>query len=196
MLLAMTLALGTDKQRFHWSVSEGTDDWAEYPGHHVGLNQGRIAVLECTHGHSTSYEPSGCGLHCPWHTSSNEESIKRYGLVRTSRPGQNARTSVHFAAYKQQAGVQSYHDYGLHVYLKTFELVSDGYEVTMNNNGVFHTVDDVTAEAVMVGPLYLLGIFKSWAEQMEWNDLPSRVMDRDGRLQASLRTMPVFFASS
>eukprot|EP00971_Amphidinium_carterae_P311353 6188412-Amphidinium_carterae.1 len=38
-------------------------------------------------------------------------------------------------------------------------------------------IEEVTAETVMVVPLYLLGIFKSWAEQMEWNDLPSRVMD-------------------
>eukprot|EP00971_Amphidinium_carterae_P305220 6065329-Amphidinium_carterae.1 len=42
---------------------------------------------------------------------------------------------------------------------------------------LFDTVDEVTAETVMVVPLYILGIFKSWAEQMEWNDLPSRVMD-------------------
>eukprot|EP00971_Amphidinium_carterae_P281797 5594027-Amphidinium_carterae.1 len=32
MLIAMTLPLGNDKQRFHWSVSNGTGDWRDYPG--------------------------------------------------------------------------------------------------------------------------------------------------------------------
>eukprot|EP00971_Amphidinium_carterae_P144141 2856380-Amphidinium_carterae.1 len=32
---------------------------------------------------------------------------------------------------------------------------------------LYDTVDEVTAETVMVVPLYILGIFKSWAEQMD-----------------------------
>eukprot|EP00971_Amphidinium_carterae_P327579 6459006-Amphidinium_carterae.1 len=41
----------------------------------------------------------------------------------------------------------------------------------------FETVEEVTAETVMLVPLYLLGVFKAWAEQMPWDTLPSRVMD-------------------
>eukprot|EP00971_Amphidinium_carterae_P228206 4526735-Amphidinium_carterae.1 len=29
----------------------------------------------------------------------------------------------------------------------------------------------------MLVPLYLLGVFKAWVEQMPWDTLPSRVMD-------------------
>eukprot|EP00971_Amphidinium_carterae_P065169 1291478-Amphidinium_carterae.1 len=36
LLVAMTIPLGNDKQRFHWSVSSGTVDWRDYPG---GFNQ-------------------------------------------------------------------------------------------------------------------------------------------------------------
>eukprot|EP00971_Amphidinium_carterae_P016679 329316-Amphidinium_carterae.1 len=48
----------------------------------------------------------------------------------------NSRTSVHFAAYKHPGGIQSYHDYGLHVYLRAADLINAGFEVTMNTNGV------------------------------------------------------------
>eukprot|EP00971_Amphidinium_carterae_P235832 4680317-Amphidinium_carterae.1 len=41
----------------------------------------------------------------------------------------------------------------------------------------FNSVDEVTAETVMLVPLYLLGVFTAWAEQMRWDTLPSRVMD-------------------
>eukprot|EP00971_Amphidinium_carterae_P002892 56701-Amphidinium_carterae.1 len=145
----MTLPLGNDKQRFHWSVSEGTEDWSDYPGGSSELAYSRVAVLECTHGHSISYVPSvtsvtvltedlckgiGCIVHGT--TSDNEASIRAHGLVRTARGSQNVRTSVHFAAYRHPAGIQSYHAYGLNVYLKTAELIADGYQVTMNTNGV------------------------------------------------------------
>eukprot|EP00971_Amphidinium_carterae_P271901 5395797-Amphidinium_carterae.1 len=59
----------------------------------------------------------------------NEESIKRQGLKRDVRGDHStSRTAVHFAAYKHPGGIQSYHDYGLHVYLQTATLIQDGYE--------------------------------------------------------------------
>eukprot|EP00971_Amphidinium_carterae_P234715 4657746-Amphidinium_carterae.1 len=151
MLIAMTIPLGNDKQRFHWSVSEGTGDWRDYPGRTPELAHSKVAVLECTHGHSISYEPSvtfvtvltpelcrsiGCIVHGT--IGGNEASIRQHGLVRGARGDHNARTSVHFAAYRHAGGVQlqSYHDYGLNVYLKAVDLIRDGYEVTMNTNGV------------------------------------------------------------
>eukprot|EP00971_Amphidinium_carterae_P228917 4541381-Amphidinium_carterae.1 len=53
---------------------------------------------------------------------------------------------------------------------------------------LFDTVEEVTVETVMVVPLYLLGIFKSWAEQMQWHELPSRVMDVYKHLHARFAT--------
>eukprot|EP00971_Amphidinium_carterae_P178372 3538601-Amphidinium_carterae.2 len=41
----------------------------------------------------------------------------------------------------------------------------------------FNSVAIVTIEAVLLTPLYLLGIYKSWSIQMDWNMLPNRVMD-------------------
>eukprot|EP00971_Amphidinium_carterae_P211721 4201227-Amphidinium_carterae.1 len=38
----------------------------------------------------------------------------------------------------------------------------------------FNSVQEVTAETVMLVPLYLLGVFTAWAEQMRWDDMPSR----------------------
>eukprot|EP00971_Amphidinium_carterae_P259394 5147199-Amphidinium_carterae.2 len=126
------MPLPGDKNRFHWSVSHGAGDWQAYPGHHQGLSGERIAVVECTHGHSTSHTaaatsairltPELCDtLGCEVHGTkpSYEASIKQNGLMRMARHGQDARTSIHFAAYRQQAGIQSHHDYGLHVYLCT-----------------------------------------------------------------------------
>eukprot|EP00971_Amphidinium_carterae_P106061 2100597-Amphidinium_carterae.1 len=43
-------------------------------------------------------------------------------------------------------------------------------------------------KTVMVVPLYILGLFKAWAEQMQWNDLPSRVMDVYKHLHARCQT--------
>eukprot|EP00971_Amphidinium_carterae_P172636 3422063-Amphidinium_carterae.1 len=126
MLIAMTLPLGNDKQRFHWSVSDGTGDWRDCPGMTPELAHSKVAVLECTHGHSISYEPSvtsvivlspemcksiGCIVHGT--IGANEASIRQHGLLKGARGEQHARTSVHFAAYKNAGGIQSYHDYGL-----------------------------------------------------------------------------------
>eukprot|EP00971_Amphidinium_carterae_P091190 1804878-Amphidinium_carterae.1 len=142
MLIAMTIPLGNDKQRFHWSVSNGTGDWRDFPGSFHQLARLKVAVLECTHGHSIHYEPSvtsvtvltpemcqslGCIVHGT--VAHNEASIKKHGLKRDARGDHStSRTSVHFAAYKHAGGIQSYHDYGLNVYLKAADLIRDGHE--------------------------------------------------------------------
>eukprot|EP00971_Amphidinium_carterae_P033067 650935-Amphidinium_carterae.1 len=161
------MPLNGDKQRFHWSVSDGAADWSDYPGHHQGLRSGRIAVLECTHGHSATYQAAassgtklthelrdsiGCVVHGS--SASFEESIRKSGLMRMARRGQDARTSIHFSAYRQQSGAQAYHDYGLHVYLRTKQLVMAGREVTVNTHGVVLCNYDIPFEYLVVSDIH------------------------------------------
>eukprot|EP00971_Amphidinium_carterae_P063467 1256225-Amphidinium_carterae.3 len=173
LLIAMTIPLGNDKQRFHWSVSDGTGDWRDFPGTCSELAHSRVAVLEATHGHSISYVPSvtsvtvltqdlcssiGCIVHGT--TASNEASIKANGLVRAARGAQNARTSVHFAAYRHAGGIQSYHDYGLNVYLRTADLIGDGFQVTMNINGVVLCDFDIPLRYLVVSDIHPRSVLK------------------------------------
>eukprot|EP00971_Amphidinium_carterae_P143154 2836283-Amphidinium_carterae.1 len=120
MLVAMTIPLGNDKSQAAFSL--------------VGL---KVAVLECTHGHSIQYEPSvtsvtvlspemcqSLGPIVHGTVAHNEVSIRQLGLKRDARGDHStSRTSVHFAAYKHAGGTQSYHDYGLNVYLKAADLI-------------------------------------------------------------------------
>eukprot|EP00971_Amphidinium_carterae_P135972 2694393-Amphidinium_carterae.1 len=94
----MTIPLGNDKQRFHWSVSHGAGDWRDYPGSFAQLANLTVAVLECTHGHSIQYEPSvtsvtvltaemchNLGPIVHGTVAHNEASIKQHGLKRDAR---------------------------------------------------------------------------------------------------------------
>eukprot|EP00971_Amphidinium_carterae_P019493 383659-Amphidinium_carterae.1 len=115
----MTIPLGNDKQRFHWSVSTGTGDWRDYPGALAQLANLPVAVLECTHGHSIEYQPSvtsvtvltaemcqGLGPIVHGTVAHNETSIRAVGLKRDFRGDHStSRTSVHFAAYKHPGGI-------------------------------------------------------------------------------------------
>eukprot|EP00971_Amphidinium_carterae_P312397 6209055-Amphidinium_carterae.2 len=94
----------------------------------------------------------GCVVHST--SPSFEESIRTSGLLRTARRGQEARTSVHFSAYRQPSGAQAYHDYGLHVYLRTKQLVMDGYEVTINTHGVVLCNYDIPSKYLVVSDIH------------------------------------------
>eukprot|EP00971_Amphidinium_carterae_P327861 6459433-Amphidinium_carterae.1 len=91
----------------------------------------------------------------------NEASIKKYGLIRDARGDHStSRTSVHFAAYKSSGGTQSYHDYGLNVYLKASDLIRDGHEVTMNTNGVVLCNYDIDPRYLVVSDVHPRSVLK------------------------------------